>query len=63
MLPRVTDFLKAQGLLWLGEILDALSEDDWSTIRWREGAKGNQVKCFARLRIYRVGHRGKHLPT
>jgi SRSO17 transposase len=44
-------------------LLDALPEDAWSTIRWREGTKGNLVKRFARLRVYRVGHGGKHLPT
>ncbi len=44
-------------------LLDALPEDDWSTIRWREGTKGNLVKRFARLPVYRVGQRGKHLPT
>ncbi len=44
-------------------LLDALPENDWSTIRWREGTKGDLVKRFARLRVYRVGHRGKHLPT
>jgi len=44
-------------------LLDGLPEDDWSTIRWREGTKGNLAKRFARLPVYRVGRRGKHLPT
>ncbi len=44
-------------------LLDGLPKDDWSTIRWREGTKGNLAKRFARLPVYRVGRRGKHLPT
>ena len=45
------------------DLLEALPEDDWSTIRWREGTKGDLVKRFARVRVYRVGQRGKHLST
>ena len=44
-------------------LLEALPEDAWSTIRWREGTKGNLAKRFARVKVYRVGQRGKHLPT
>ena len=44
-------------------LLEARPEDDWCTIRWREGTKGDLVKRFGRVRVYRVGHRGKHLPT
>ena len=44
-------------------LLEALPQDDWSTIRWREGTKGNLAKRFTRVRVYRVGQRGKHLPT
>ncbi len=46
-----------------GALLDAVPEDDWSTIRWREGTKGKLAKRFARIEVYRVGQRGKHIPT
>lgn len=44
-------------------ILAALPETAWQTIAWREGAKGALVKEFARVRVYRTGQRGKHLPS
>lgn len=45
------------------DLLEALPEDAWSSISWREGSKGKLAKDFARVRVYRVGLRGKHLPT
>ena len=41
----------------------ALPADDWSGISWREGSKGKLAKSFVRVRVYRVGLKGKHLPT
>ena len=42
-------------------ILEALPEDVWRAIAWREGTKGALVKRCARVRVYRVGRRGVHL--
>jgi SRSO17 transposase len=43
-------------------ILDALPPKAWSRIAWRQGTKGPLVKRFARVRVYRAGKHGKHLP-
>ena len=42
-------------------ILEALPDDAWRTVAWREGTKGSLVKRCARVRVYRVGRRGVHL--
>ena len=44
-------------------LLEALPEDAWSAISWREGTKGDLAKRFVRVRVYRVGQMGKHLPS
>lgn len=44
-------------------ILASLPESAWQTVAWREGTKGALVKEFARVRVYRTGPRGKHLPS
>jgi SRSO17 transposase len=46
-----------------GNLLEALPSDAWSSISWREGSKGKLAQSFLRVRVYRVGLRGKHLPT
>ncbi|MFI5091585.1 MAG: IS701 family transposase [Terriglobales bacterium] len=42
-------------------ILDGLPTSAWRRITWREGTKGPMAKQFARVRVYRVGQRAKHL--
>lgn len=54
-LERRVPSLKAQ------TILEGLPAKAWRRVTWREGTKGPLVKQFARVRVYRVGHRGKHL--
>jgi len=44
-------------------LLEALPQDAWQAITWREGSKGALAKGFAMVRVYRVGRRGKSLPT
>jgi len=44
-------------------ILDGLPAKAWRRITWREGTKGPMAKQFARIKVYRGGHRGKHLPS
>ena len=46
-----------------GALVTALAEKAWQTVAWREGTKGALVKEFARLRVYRSGQRGEHLPS
>ncbi len=43
-------------------LLEELLQDAWQAITWREGSKGNLAKEFTRVRVYRVGRRGKSLP-
>lgn len=45
------------------DLLEALPLDAWSSVSWREGSKGKLAKSFLRVRVYRVGLRGKHLPS
>lgn len=45
------------------EILDALPEEAWQRVAWREGTKGPLVKVCARVRVFRTAARGKHLDT
>ncbi|MFH1140845.1 MAG: IS701 family transposase, partial [Chloroflexota bacterium] len=62
--PRRAARLKDRLPGWKGEtLLERLPRDAWQRIAWREATKGAQVKEFARLRVYRVGYRGAHLPT
>lgn len=42
------------------EILEALPEEGWEMVAWRDGTKGPLVKSFARVRVYRTGLRGAH---
>ena len=42
-------------------ILDGVPAKAWRRVTWREGTKGPMAKQFARVRVYRSGHRGKHL--
>ena len=44
-------------------ILEALPNDEWSRVAWREATQGPLVKEAARVRVYRTGERGKHLCT
>lgn len=46
-----------------GELLDTFPQDAWTSVSWREGSKGKLAKSFLRVRVYRVGLRGKHLPS
>lgn len=46
-----------------GAILDALPDDAWKKVAWREGSQGPLVKQAALVRVYRTGQRGKHLST
>ena len=43
-------------------LLEELLQDAWQAITWREGSKGDLAKEFTRVRVYRVGRRGKPLP-
>lgn len=45
------------------ELMETLTSDAWSSISWREGSKGQLAQSFLRVRVYRVGLRGKHLPS
>ncbi len=44
-------------------IFEALPDDMWSRVAWREATQGPLVKEAARVRVYRTGERGKHLCT
>lgn len=46
-----------------GALFEALPDDAWRTVAWREGTKGPLVKECARLRAFRSGLRGKHRAT
>lgn len=46
-----------------GKVLASLPQEAWSRVAWREGTKGALVKMAARVRVYRTGGRGGHLPT
>lgn len=46
-----------------GEILEALPQERWQSVAWREGTKGPLAKQFARVRVHRAGARGKHLDS
>lgn len=41
-------------------IFEALSEEAWQTVAWREGVKGALVKACARVKVHRTGRRGAH---
>lgn len=42
-------------------LLDALPDEDWRPVAWRQGSKGALVKQCARVRVNRVGRRGAPL--
>lgn len=42
------------------EMLEALPEEAWETVAWRDGRKGPLVKRFARVRVYRTRQRAGH---
>lgn len=57
---RLEDRLPSQEA---GALLEAFPADAWSSISWREGSKGKLAQSFLGVRVYRVGLRGKHLPS
>ena len=44
-----------------GEIFEQLPEENWQRVAWRMGTKGPLVKEFAKVEVFRSGHRGAHL--
>lgn len=44
-------------------IIEALPEDAWSRVAWRQASEGPLVKEAAWVRVHRSGERGKHLET
>ena len=44
-------------------ILGELPEEAWQKVAWREGSKGALVKEFSRVRVYRAGREGRHVPS
>lgn len=44
-------------------ILAQLPEEAWQKVAWREGTKGALVKEFVRVRVYRAGREGRHVPS
>jgi len=46
-----------------GAILEAVPENAWKRVAWREATPGALVKEATRVRVYRTGPRGKHIPT
>ena len=42
------------------QILEALPQEAWETVAWRDGTKGPLVKRFARVRVYRTRQRAGH---
>ncbi len=42
------------------EILEALPQEAWETVAWRDGTKGPLVKLFACVRVYRTRQRAAH---
>ncbi len=46
-----------------GEIFEQLPTEAWQRIAWRTGTRGPLVKEFARIEVFRSGHRGAHLPV
>lgn len=58
--PALKDRIPAQKA---HEILDALPEEAWEIVAWRNGRKGPLVKRFARVRVHRSRRRGAHHET
>lgn len=58
--PSLQDRIRPQEA---GALIDALPEDAWVKVAWRQGSNGPMVKEAARVRVYRCGHRGKHVPS
>lgn len=44
------------------EIIRKLAIEAWRRVAWRNGTKGPLIKEFARVEVFRTGHRGAHLP-
>ena len=44
-------------------LLDALPDEAWRAVAWRRGNRGPLVKLAARIRVFRSGTRGQHLPS
>jgi SRSO17 transposase len=61
--PRKASTLKDRiPTLGAGEISERLPPEAWQRVAWRVGTKGPLVKEFARVEVFRSGHRGAHLP-
>jgi SRSO17 transposase len=58
--PMLKDRVSAQKAR---QLLDALPEEEWQRISWRDGVKGPLVKACARVRVYRTRQRGEHHET
>jgi SRSO17 transposase len=62
--PRMKPGLEARvPALAAQAILATLPPEAWTQVAWRQGTKGPLVKQCARVRVYRAGQRGKHLPS
>jgi SRSO17 transposase len=44
-------------------LFEALPEEAWQRVAWREGTKGPLIKECARVPVFRSGLRGKHRPA
>lgn len=44
-------------------LLDGLPDEAWRAVAWRRGTRGPLVKLAARIRVFRSGTRGRHLPS
>jgi SRSO17 transposase len=62
--PRKAPTLKERiPAIEAGEIFERLPPEAWQRVAWRTGTKGPLVKEFARIEVFRSGHRGAHLPV
>ena len=62
--PRKAPTLKERiPAIEAGEIIERLPPEAWQRVAWRTGTKGPLVKEFARIEVFRSGHRGAHLPV
>lgn len=60
--PRKAPTLKERiPALEAREIFEQLPPEAWQRVAWRRGAKGPLVKEFAKVEVFRSGHRGAHL--
>jgi SRSO17 transposase len=60
---KVTTIKERIPALEAQEIIGSLPPEAWQRVAWRNGAKGPLVKEFARVEVFRSGHRGTHLPV